>query len=205
MDEFSLIFLAAIGILSLILALWHGGAWERNNPGKLGFKWGYFVIYNTLINNIILFSFLTWAGIDEGEPGLLFFGVVALAVSVGIACFSILRQRWALVISTILSLNPLWMLVNIFYLKNRWPEFRTESSTEAEAPTAERLKSLPRDVRVALFAAVAWIVCVPSFVFLFQPYGRYMRDDDITHIFGVILLPVILGFGLFGLYRKFVK
>lgn len=54
MDEFRLLILAAIGVPSLILALWNGGKWEEKHPEKLGFKWGYFVIYNTLINNILL-------------------------------------------------------------------------------------------------------------------------------------------------------
>ena len=38
MVEPRLILLAAIGIPSLILALWHGGICEMNNPDKLGFK-----------------------------------------------------------------------------------------------------------------------------------------------------------------------
>lgn len=205
MLEFRLILLAAIGIPSLVLALWHGGVWEKNNPDKLGFKWGYFVIYNTLINNILLFGFLTWAGVDDGDPELLLFGVVALVLSAGVAYFSIHRHRWALIVSTLLSLNPLWMFINIVYLRNRWSEFRAARSGESGGSISERLSSLARDLRIALFLAIAWIVCVPSFVFLFQPYGRYMRDDDIAHMFGVMLLPVIIGFGLFAFYRKFVR
>lgn len=205
MDAFNLILLVGIGILSLILASWQGGVWEKNNPDKLGFGWGYFVIYNTLIGNILLFGILTWVGIADGEPGLLLFGIVALAVSAAIGYFSILRQRWALIVSTILSFNPLWMLINIFYLKNRWPEFRTAGSTLSKPRSMERFKTLPRDVRVALFVAISWTVCVPSFVFLFQPYGRYMYDDDITHMLGVMLLPTVIGFILFFLYRKLIK
>ena len=75
MDEFRLLILAAIGVPSLILALWYGGKWEEKHPEKLGFKWGYFVIYNTLINNILLFGFLIWAGVDEEDIGLFIFGV----------------------------------------------------------------------------------------------------------------------------------
>jgi len=150
-----------------------------------------------------------------------------LAASAGIAYASMLRQRWALIVSTILTLNPLWMFINFFYLKNRWQEFRAENERKAQTPLVEssteagtasleslteagttaagRLRSLPRDIRAALFVAIAWIVCVPSFVFLFQPYGSYITDDDRAHMLGVILLPVAIGFGLFFIYRKFVQ
>lgn len=205
MDEIRLIILAAIGVPSLILALWHGSIWETKNPEKLGFKWGYFVIYNTLINNILLFGFLIWAGMDEGEIGLFLFGIAALAASFAVAYFSIQRHRWALVVSTLLSLNPLWMFINIFYLRNRWGEFQTASSKLDSQTTQQRLQKLPRDMRIALFAAVSWGVCVPSYVFLFKPYGRYMRDDDTLHMIGVVFIPIILGLGLFFIYRKFIR
>jgi hypothetical protein len=205
MDEIKLIILAAVSVPSLILALWHGSIWENRHPEKLGFKWGYFVIYNSLINNILLFGLFLWAGIVEGDIGLYLFGVAALAISAAIAYFSVQRSRWALILSTILSINLLWMFINIFYLKNRWSEFRSETSSAPNAPTVERLKALPRDMRVAIFTAIAWGVCVPSYVFLFEPYGSYMRDDDTLHMFGVIFLPILIGLGLFFIYRKFVR
>lgn len=205
MDEFRLLILVAIGVPSLILALWNGGKWEEKHPEKLGFKWGYFVIYNTLINNILLFGFLIWAGVDEEDIGLFIFGAAALAASFAVAYFSIQRHRWALVVSTLLSLNPLWMLINIFYLKNRWGEFQSEVQTVDGQTAKARLQTLPRDMRLALFAAVSWGVCVPSYVFLFKPYGRYMRDDDTLHMIGVIFIPIIIGLGLFSIYRKFIR
>lgn len=205
MDELRLLILVAIGVPSLILAIWHGGIWDAKSPEKLGFKWGYFVIYNTLINNVLLFGFLIFAGIDEESIGLFLFGMAALAVSFAVAYFSVQRQRWALILSTLLSLNPLWMLINIFYLKNRWGEFQSESSHLATQMTGERFQNLPRDMRLALFAAVSWGVCVPSYVFLFKPYGRYMREDDTLHMIGIIFIPIIVGLGLFFIYRKFIR
>ena len=153
----------------------------------------------------IVFGLFLWAGIVEGDIGLYLFGVAALAISAAIAYFSVQRSRWALILSTILSINLLWMFINIFYLKNRWSEFRSETSSAPNAPTVERLKALPRDMRVAIFTAIAWGVCVPSYVFLFEPYGSYMRDDDTLHMFGVIFLPILIGLGLFFIYRKFVR
>ena len=108
-------------------------------------------------------------------------------------------------LSTILSLNPLWIIINIVYLKNKWPEFQAESSLGDKKPIEQKLKSLPKEMRLAIFASISWIVCVPSYAFLFEPYGQYMRDDDITHMIGVMLVPVIIGFGLFLIYRKFVR
>lgn len=205
MDDFRLLTFAAIGVPSLILALWYGGKWEEKNPAKLGFKWGYFVIYSTLINNILLFGFVIWIGIQKEEIGLFLFGLVAMAASLAVAYFSIQRHRWALVLSTLLSLNPIWMVINIFYLKNRWGEFQSEGLTSDGQTIKKRLQKLSRDMRLALFAAISWGVCVPSYVFLFKPYGRYMRDDDTFHMIGVIFIPIIVGVGLFSIYRKFVR
>jgi hypothetical protein len=205
MPESNLILLVAIAVPSLFLSLLHGSAWEKDNPEKLGFKWGYFVIYNTLIGNTIISGSFAWIGIDQAEAVLLFLGIVMLVISAGIAYFSIIRIRWALVVSTILSLNPLWMVINIFYLKNRWHEFKSESSKGDRGFSLEKFKALPRDVRIALFVAIVWVVCVPYFTFLFKPYGRYMRDDDLLHMFGVIVLPIVIWLALFHLFRRYVR
>lgn len=84
-------------------------------------------------------------------------------------------------------------------------EFQSEVQTVDGQTAKARLQTLPRDMRLALFAAVSWGVCVPSYVFLFKPYGRYMRDDDTLHMIGVIFIPIIIGLGLFSIYRKFIR
>lgn len=205
MNELYLSVLTFGTIFSLMAALWHGEVWEKKNPEKLGFRWGYFVIYNSLFNNILLFGFLALSGFFEKEHGFLIFGISGLAGSGALAYYSVLRKRPALIISTVFSFNPIWMAINIFYLRSRWPEFRAESSIEGSSLVFERLRLFPRDVRIALFLAVAWVVCVPSFVYLFEPYGRYMRDDDLTHMIGVIMIPIAVGLGLFFLFRIFVR
>lgn len=200
-----LIILAAIFIPSFILASWQEGIWEEKHPEKLGFGWGYFVVYNTLIGNVLIFGLIVWAGISDENAGLFFIGVALLASSATIAYFSVKRYRWALILSTILSINPLWMFINIFYFKNRWSEFRSETSSVISPTKAERPEFLPRDMRVAIFSAVAWAVCVYLYVFLFEPYGSYMSGSKITHMLEVVFLPILVGFGLFFIYRKFVR
>lgn len=100
-----------------------------------------------------------------------------------------------------------FVLKNIGYVfQSESPQPESQAANRPSGKTAKkRLQKLPKAVRLALFLAVSWVACVPSYVFLFQPYGGYMRDDDMFHMFGVIVIPVIVGLGLFSIYRKFIR
>lgn len=205
MEDSSIVSLIVVGFWSCVFAFWHGSIWEKNHPDKLGFKWGYFLIYSMLISGVCGSVYFTWIGIDEVEVGLLIMGIVLFVMSFGIAYFCFGRQRWALIILTLLSFNPIVILINLIYLKNRWSEFQSESSIEFNGPSMGNFKIMTRDVRIAIFIAIAWVFCVPSFVFLFRPYGSYMREADMSHMIGVVLLPAAMGLALFFIYRQFVK
>lgn len=211
---------AVIAVVSLIFALVQGGKWEQQNTGKLGFKWGYFFILSTLLGNGLLFLVLLFVTLDEGdeEAALFVAGILALLVTCAIKALQ--RRRWALVLTTLLSFNVLWIFINFFYLRNRWSEFVEERRERLEAAGhsmgggnevgagvgVERgIRKLSKSWRLAIFGAAAWVLGVAVFVFLFQPYGRYMRDDDMLHMLSVMFMPTVLALGLYWVYERYVR
>ncbi|MBT0958362.1 hypothetical protein IV417_13300 [Alphaproteobacteria bacterium KMM 3653] len=219
MDQFE--FVAAVGIPSLILALWRGRVWGEKNPDKLGFKWGFFVIFNALITNILIFGSLAYTGIEDGSLGIFALGTTVVLLSSVIGYLSVQRNRWAILLSTIFSFNLAWIIINIFYLKGRWPEFLSEAHSRASSAERENhmhsakdrrtalniecIKRLPKDVRVAIFVVICWSACVLSYAFLAEPYGRYITIDDFAYMLEIIFIPAMVGLGLFFIYRRFVR
>lgn len=147
-------------------------------------------------------------GIDKGSVDLSLLGLGGFIISGTVAYDATKRGKWALVFSTLLSFNPLWMVINYIYLKNRWAEFTSEKLSRDDSKALENAGMslrISKDIRLALFLSVAWLLCVPLFVFIFKPYGSYMRGNDTEHMFGVMFFPVIVGLALFFSYKKWVS
>ena len=205
----------AIALLSLFFAFSKGEKWWQKNPSKLGFKWGYFYIVNTTIGNGLIAFVIALLGFADGDLRTIITGVTALGILSIIHRQAIQRRRWALILTTILSLNLLWMIINIFYLRNRWPEFRAESAERNPRMSRQsgigvnQVKrdagTIPQTWRIAIFAALSWVLAVGVFVVLFSPYGSYMRDDDMMHMIYVMFLPSGVGMGLYWAYERFVR
>ena len=217
---------AVIAVVSLVFALVKGRGWKEENTSKLGFKWGYFFIISTLLANGLLFLAAFFVTVYEGnvEAALFWAGAVALLVISARKAFQ--RRRWALVLTTLLSLNGAWIVINLFYLRNRWSEFAAERAERLEAAghtvnsvegagvtiaakrsinAVERgIKKLSKSWRLAIFGAVAWVLVVGVFVFLFEPYGS-MRDDDMMHMLFVMFMPTSLVLGLYWTYERLVR
>lgn len=210
-DQLPIMILLVIAGSAMVIAFVHGGSWNEKNPKKLGFVWGFFTIYNVLIGNVLLILALLAYSIDEEDLGYFIVCSIALAVALLISYYAIKRRKWALVVSTLLSLNPLWILINIFYLKNRWIEFSEESFERREllggggGSKSFSTKLIAKEIRLAIFAAIAWAVAVPIFVFVFGPYGNYMNDENFLHMLGSMIFPIVAGFALFFGYQKFVR
>lgn len=73
--------------------------------------------------------------------GLMMGGIDGLAtaayglVFTVVGAFMYKRRRWAWLVGTLLSLNPIVYIVNIIYLKNRWNEMTNEESAAEESQT----------------------------------------------------------------------
>ncbi|MFT5742305.1 MAG: hypothetical protein ACI86S_000363 [Paracoccaceae bacterium] len=210
--------MAVIAVVSLVFAMVKGRKWENQNPSKLGFMWGYFFILSTLLGNGLLFLAVLFATLGEGRAVLLFAGFVALLVIC--ATKALQRRRWALVLTTLLSFNVVWIIINFSYLRNRWSEFEEERAERLEAEghavssagdggmtiVVERgIKKLSKSWRLAIFGAVAWVLAVAVLVFLFEPYGSYMPNDDMVHmLFVMLFMPTSSALGLYWIYERFI-
>jgi hypothetical protein len=92
------------------------------SPETRGYTWGHFV-------GLSRFTYpLLFGGM--AERGNLFFVVVlasaALYFPVGVCIIK--RKRWAVVIGTILSLNPAGWFIDTIYFARRWSEFKHEAA-----------------------------------------------------------------------------
>ena len=61
-----------------------------------------------------------------------------------------------------------------------------------------------KEFRAWAFGSFFWAMGTFLFVALFNPYGGYMRDEDVWHMFTMMILPpLFLGAAWFG-YKRFV-
>ncbi len=109
----------ALAVLAVILvapgvaALALNRRFQRRNPEKRPYRWGYYVAILSLLGGIGLGLLL-----ELGAAA-----VVGLALVYGALAWSFgRRRRWAWVALTILTFNPVAWLVNAIYLRRRWTE-----------------------------------------------------------------------------------
>ena len=221
----------AVGVIvmfaSLIFALEKGGLWQEQNPEKLGFKWGYFFISSTLMGNSLLFAALFFHSGDTGDGGVALFYAALFLLTVLCGIKALQRQTWALLLTTLLSFNIVLFIVNLFYLRNRWPEFVAEKTEQLEAKginldeggeasagvefekviqnLSNSWRQMQKNWRLAIFGAGVWVLGVAVFVFFFQPYGGYMTNDEVLDMLTIMFMPAILALGLYWVYEKFVR
>jgi hypothetical protein len=227
----------AVAAVSLVAALFHNSKWKNRgmngeNLYKLGFVWGFFTIYSTVIGYSLFLLVLLYFGLTGNNANLESTAAVfaVLTCFLVVAWYALKRRVWALILLTLMSLNGIWMVVNFAYFRNRWDEFKQENAARkagknqsAEAlPNAnggrvsggnvgilgkigEGLRKAPKDWRVVTFGSLVWSFSVLIFVFLASPYGgSYMRDDDWLHMWSVIFVPIAAIVFLYWLYKRFV-
>jgi len=106
---------------------------------ELGFGWWKFSGWATLIIGTI---YLATVGLSEYK--VIGFILLILNIWLGIAILTL--SRWAFLIGTIASLNPILWIINGIYLKNRWNHPKVAGtdnsplSSYSSAPTGETVK-----------------------------------------------------------------
>lgn len=185
---------------------------QQLNPSLLPYKWGYF----TGVAGILSYVILAFLSISHDIYSIVF-ALIAFAAAIPFT-FIIKRHKWAWIAGSILSLNPIVMIFNYYYLKKRWGEMSGQYAFATSVPpmgTAENqphnnfsfsnyIQSKPFIYRIVIFGTILWILIVLSYVLLFEPYG-YMSDDDIIHMIKVTLFPPSVAWFSFFLYSKFFK
>lgn len=68
------------------------------------------------------------------------------------------------------------------------------------------VQSLPLQARVMVGMPISWVVLVLSFVWVFQPFGRYFSDDEKWLVAKIVAFPIVVGFlACFGYAALFKK
>jgi len=102
-----------VPVLPIVAALGLNRRFRRRHPGKRPYRWGYYFSIEAALAGIGLGILL--------EPGVLGVALCGLIYAV-LAWFFARRQRWAWLVLTVLSLNPLVWVINLVYLSKRWAE-----------------------------------------------------------------------------------
>jgi NADPH:quinone reductase-like Zn-dependent oxidoreductase len=102
-------------VLPIVIALVLNRRFQRRNPGKRPYRWGYYFSILSFIGGVCLGSML-----DSGVSA----AIVCAVVYAVLAWFSARRHRWAWIVLTIVSFNPVAWVINAIYLWKRWREFR---------------------------------------------------------------------------------
>ena len=92
------------------------------------YAWGYFQGVAAVVFGTVVLCLLFAAGGDAILGGLAFFTAYAVP-----GFFVVKRRRWAWVVLTIASLNPILWIAHYFYARNRWAELRHERAGSTHA------------------------------------------------------------------------
>lgn len=172
------------------MALMLNKSQRERSPELLPFTWGYFFGLSGAFGFAVFAVLQLLAGMtgqgDRAEFSL-FLGV---ALSTAALAFSLVikRYKWAFVIATIVSLNPILWIVNGIYIRNRWRELRGMPSI----PIGSMFRRLSMVDRILIAGTVFWAFAVLTFVVLFEPYGSYIDSRDRLHIVKVVFFPTVV-------------
>ena len=100
-------------IVPIIVALVLNRRFQRRNPGKRPYRWGYYFSILSFIAGIGLGIIL-----ESGVGAMIVCGLIYALL----AWFFAQRHHWAWITLTILSFNPVAWIINLIYLWKRWAE-----------------------------------------------------------------------------------
>jgi hypothetical protein len=105
--------LLGVPVAPIVIALILNRLFRRRHPEKRPYRWGYYFSIQSLLAGIGL-GFLLEAGVGALIVCGAMYGVLAWLFA--------RRTRWAWIVLTIVSFNPLIWLFNFIYLRKRWAE-----------------------------------------------------------------------------------
>lgn len=113
--SFTILFAILMIPVSLVLE------WRRRkrDPSGLRFAWGYWQGLTASSGIIITLLFLLGDAPHSEEGYLLAIFFFSLGL---VGVFMLKRQKWAWIIGTILTFNPLMWIINWFYIRKRWTQ-----------------------------------------------------------------------------------
>jgi drug/metabolite transporter (DMT)-like permease len=94
-------------------------------PNQLPYTWGFYIGMSGMLLGIYALFFAFYTSISGAENASISASVYLFFAAVWgpAGYFAIKRRKWAWVVSTIASCNPVWWIANSVYGHNRWNEF----------------------------------------------------------------------------------
>jgi NADPH:quinone reductase-like Zn-dependent oxidoreductase len=105
-----------VTIAPIVVALALNRRFQRRNPGKRPYRWGYYFSIQSFLGGIALGMLL-----ESGISAVVICGVIYAVL----AWFFAQRHHWAWIALMIFSFNPVAWIINFVYLRKRWAEDRT--------------------------------------------------------------------------------
>jgi NADPH:quinone reductase-like Zn-dependent oxidoreductase len=102
-----------VSITPIVVALALNRRFQRRNPGKRPYRWGYYFSIQSFICGIGLGVML-----ESGVSAVIVCGVIYAVL----AWFFAQRHHWAWMTLTIVSFNPVAWIINFIYFRKRWAE-----------------------------------------------------------------------------------
>jgi NADPH:quinone reductase-like Zn-dependent oxidoreductase len=100
-------------IVPIVVAFILNRRFQRRNPDKRGYRWGYYFSIMSFIHCLGLGAFL-----ESGATAVIICGLIYALLAWSFAQ----RHHWAWITLTILSFNPIAWIINFIYLRKRWAE-----------------------------------------------------------------------------------
>ena len=115
-----LVLLAIIAMVSLLLDHFR----RKKHPSTQPFRWGYFTSIQSMLMGAIVFLVVLTHAHQPSEFGGLIIGLILFVPGY----YAARRRKWAWIVNTILSFNPIWWIINWMYGSKRWGEFEAEAA-----------------------------------------------------------------------------
>lgn len=170
------------------------------HPQLKSYIWGYFFGLVSVLAAASLITLIPFVLFFEEQSlvDLRLFQIV-IVLLIAIPNFFILkRHRWAWIVATLVTCNPVFWVINGIYVKNRWIEMGGTPRGESKL-VFDRSKLTHRAILAGL---CFWVILVVSFIFLFEPYGDTVDSREIWRTIKAITIPPAILFGGYFLYIK---
>lgn len=137
-------FLVFVALPAALISFVLEGRRKNTAPAnQLPFTWGYFVGMSGFLIGLycaLLAIYVAVAGEKDTAAGAAL--LLAIAAVFGPAGFyAVKRRKWAWVVTTIVSCNPVWWIANSVYGSNRWHEFEGGTTQLISRPAAAEISS----------------------------------------------------------------